>query len=169
MLRNLLHLFLNVYLRGLFNLLSCLLGSSMLNASSRSDWFGMTLLIVVIGLLSIVWICNLLRRLVIEDPLVCLQLHILLRMRPLISQPLLLRLIMVLIISSLIHPILCVHHSHWIHFLVVHRIILLLQILNSRFMVLRFHYFLDASRKWSLNLSFLFWVRSNLLSTHFGR
>jgi hypothetical protein len=128
----------------------------------------MTLLIIIVRLLSNVCIRNLLRRLVIEHPLVGLQLHILLRVRSLISQPLFLRLIMVLIVLSLIHTILSIHHPHWIHFLIVHRIVFLLQILNSRFMILRFHNFLDASRKRSLDLSFLFWIRSNLLSTHFG-
>jgi len=41
-------------------------------------------------------------------------------------------------------------------FVFIHREILLVEILNSRFMVIRFEHFLNTSREWPLDLSFRF-------------
>lgn len=41
-------------------------------------------------------------------------------------------------------------------FVFIHREILLVEILNSGFMVIRFEHFLNTSREWSLDLSFGF-------------
>ena len=59
-------------------------------------------------------------------------------------------------------------HSHLTYLLIIHWKILLLQILNSRFMIIRFDYLLNSTWKWSLLRSFLFWIRNYLLGTHFG-
>lgn len=52
-------------------------------------------------------------------------------------------------------------------FVFVHREILLVEILDSRFMVIRFEHFLNTSRKWPLNLPFRFGFYQ-LLSGRFG-
>ena len=52
-------------------------------------------------------------------------------------------------------------------FVFVHREILLVEILDSRLMVIRFKHFLNTSREWPLGLSFRFGFYQ-LLSGHLG-
>ena len=69
--------------------------------------------------------------------------------------------------TSWMHSTASADHSNLAHFLVIHWEILLLQILNSWFMAIRFDHFLNSSWKWPLSWSFLFGIRSHLLSAHF--